>query len=161
MDSKTCFKCLKHKPLSEFYKHSRMVDKHLNKCKDCTKEDVRKHRQENLERIRAYDKLRGSMPHRVAARKEYAKTLEGKLAHARAHKKFKVSNPVKDKAHNAVNNAVRDGRLIPWPVCAIPECCSRPEAHHPDYTRPLDVVWLCAKHHREAHAIAKKLKEAA
>lgn len=25
------------------------------------------------------------------------------------------------------------------------------QAHHEDYARPLDVRWLCFKHHRETH----------
>lgn len=40
MDTKVCFKCGRELPLSSFYKHSRMGDGHLNKCKDCTRKDV-------------------------------------------------------------------------------------------------------------------------
>ena len=36
----------------------RYVDGHLNKCKDCTKTDVKLHREDNLERIKEYDRNR-------------------------------------------------------------------------------------------------------
>lgn len=38
---KICFKCKEEKELNDFYKHPRMNDGHLGKCKSCTKKDVK------------------------------------------------------------------------------------------------------------------------
>lgn len=40
MEYKTCFKCGRSLPLSFFYKHPKMKDGYLNKCKDCLKKDA-------------------------------------------------------------------------------------------------------------------------
>jgi hypothetical protein len=45
-------------------------------------------------------------------------------------------------------NAIRDGRLIRKPC---EKCGKKAQAHHDDYSKPLDVRWLCFKHHREFH----------
>jgi hypothetical protein len=141
---KTCFKCLCAKPLEAFYKHGQMGDKHLNKCKECTKADVARHRQENLERVRAYDRLRASQPHRIASRQRIV---------AEYTERF----PKRKKANTAVSNAVRDGRLHKQP-CWV--CGLKAVAHHADYDRPLDVVWLCQAHHQQTHALVAKEPEA-
>lgn len=49
--------------------------------------------------------------------------------------------------------AVERGKLkkLPCQVCGAVEV----EAHHHDYDKPLDVVWLCTEHHRELHDAAK------
>lgn len=54
-------------------------------------------------------------------------------------------------ANYLLRNAVRDGRVTKWPVCAVPECSEKPEAHHADYDNPLGVTWLCKQHHKECH----------
>lgn len=150
---KRCFKCLRMLPLDDFYKHAAMADGHLNKCKECTKKDVKKHRLENIERIRQYDRMRGSMPHRVAARKEYMQTATGKRSHARALKKQREISPEKYNARAVFWRALKSGKLKKQPCF---ECGAPAEAHHPDYNRPLDVVWLCSKHHKAVHRLVKK-----
>lgn len=65
------------------------------------------------------------------------------------------------KAVNAVNNAIRDGRLK-RKSCEI--CGKSPaEAHHDDYSKLLNVRWFCRKHHIAHHvnmrAKAKKKLE--
>jgi hypothetical protein len=129
---KTCFKCGQSLPRSEFYKHSEMGDGLLGKCKSCTRRDVCNHRAENIERIRRYDIDRSMLPHRVKARASY-------------HEKYSQLFPDRIKATYAVNWAVRSGRLAkePCSVCGN----ARSQAHHGDYSKPLEVVWLCKPHH--------------
>lgn len=56
---------------------------------------------------------------------------------------------IRIKARSDVNHAIRDGKLdrMPCVVCGN----ERSEGHHEDYSKPLDVIWLCRKHHREVH----------
>ena len=66
--------------------------------------------------------------------------------------RYSIKYPERYAANIAVSSALRTGTLLPWPVCAMPECSTTDlVAHHPDYSRPLDVVWLCQVHHRAVH----------
>lgn len=142
-----CKRCNTEKHADDFYVSNQ------SRCKDCIKASVNAHRQANLERIRSYDRMRGSMPHRVAARKEYQATSAFAESHNAAAKRWTARHPERRNAHIEVGNAVRDGRLIPTPCQACGE--DKVEGHHPDYNRPLDVVWLCNQHHREAHQLTE------
>lgn len=136
MDSKACFKCGEVKPLADFYAHKAMADGHLNKCKECTKRDTKARFDAKREEIREYDRLREQSPERRARKAIYQANR-------------RTRNPDKYAARMAVGNAVRDGRLVPMPceACGLGEV----QAHHDDYSKPLDVRWLCFVHHRETH----------
>lgn len=152
---KTCFKCKRLLPITEFYVHPRMGDGRLNKCKTCAKADVRRNYEANLEHYRQYERGRASAPHRVAARAEYLKTEAGKLAEQKAKRKYAEKYPHKRTARHAVNNAVRGGRLTKKP-CEVCGSTTRIHGHHDDYSKPLEVSWLCPKHHSERHKAMRR-----
>ena len=135
---KKCFKCHETKPLSEFYKHKQMADGHLNKCKACAKNDVNKNRYKNHEHYLDYDRRRF---HENEDRRKYSYDRS---------RQYRQSNPIKKRARYLLRNAVRDGRLVQQ-TCAVCGTAENIEAHHEDYSKPLEVVWLCRKHHGEAH----------
>ena len=63
--------------------------------------------------------------------------------------RYRAKNPEKHAAHLLMRNAIRRGELV-RSACEI--CGSgRVEGHHDDYAKPLDVRWLCKKHHLQAH----------
>jgi hypothetical protein len=57
----------------------------------------------------------------------------------------------KEKARRLIREAVRQGKVIKEPCKKCGEI--EVEAHHINYDEPLNVVWLCAKHHKERHGI--------
>jgi hypothetical protein len=138
---KTCFKCGETKDRGEFYRHGQMGDGLLGKCKDCTKRDVRQHRMDNADALREYDRERSKRPERRAERTRRAYADRAK-------------HPDKTSARYAVSNALRDGRLKKRP-CAFCGFDERVEAHHHDYSKPLDVTWLCSPCHRRFHALER------
>jgi hypothetical protein len=103
-------------------------------CRDCWKKRVKANRLARIDQYDAYERERAQRPARKAAAQRYLKERRP---------------PEKRRANIAVGNAIRDGRLLrqPCEVCGA----AKAEAHHDDYTRPLDVRWLCRKHHLEHH----------
>lgn len=149
MDEKTCKKCSVLKPLSDFYKHSKMADGHVNFCKECQKSANRQNRAEKVDYYRLYDKERNALPHRVEARKAYFQTESGKESKKKSTQKYRSNHPNKYAAHTAVNNALKSGKLQKQPCCICGNKDS--EAHHEDYDLPLEVIWYCDFHHKERH----------
>jgi hypothetical protein len=150
MGNKICRKCGDDKPITEFYVHKQMADGYLNICKVCVKLRVKKHRSEN-DSVREYDRRRywedpARMEYAKKQRKEwYANNKERAFENA---KKQIKKNPEKRRAHNMVSNAIRSGKLLKQP-CKI--CGATAHAHHDDYAKPLEVIWLCPTHHMRLH----------
>lgn len=126
---KKCFKCGITKDINDFYKHPQMSDGRFGKCKECAKGDASKYSRT--------ESGRGVERSRNRRRNKYLSDA------TRLHRQ---RNPLKYRARNAVNNAIRDGKLVRMP-CRI--CGEKAQAHHEDYSKPLEVDWLCFKHHRE------------
>jgi hypothetical protein len=104
------------------------------RCKECIKELARVNYRKSPAERRAYEQKRQQDPARRLKKLEYQATHRAK-------------NALKSIARIRLTTAVKFGRVIKQPC----EVCGekKSEAHHPDYTKPLDVVWLCLPHHRE------------
>lgn len=152
---KECKQCLKTLPLSEFY--STKTGK-FSKCKECIKKNVKQNREEKEEYYKAYDRNRPNKAERNKLNIERQKTEKGKAIHNNACRAWGERNKDRRQVQIAVSNAVRDGRLqkLPCFICGEAEV----EGHHPNYDAPLDVIWLCVKHHKEIHTLYDKEQDA-
>lgn len=156
----TCKTCGAEKPATDFYQYD---GRPMSTCKECVKFKVRANRAANIDRYREYDRQRAFRPDRVAARKAYQEQVKRDPVKAaeggKTSKAWRVRNPPKRNAQIAAGNAVRDGRLEKQP-CVRCGATERIQAHHEDYSKPLDVMWLCRPchgiRHREINAERRK-----
>jgi hypothetical protein len=63
-------------------------------------------------------------------------------------------NPEKRAAQILLNSAVAAGKVTRQP-CEVCGSTYRVHGHHEDYSKPLEVHWLCPTHHKQAHGIFK------
>lgn len=87
----------------------------------------------------------------VAYEHEYCKKPEVKARKAE-QARLRLRDPAQRHKHEArwaVRRAIQAGKLHrgPCEVCGAAQA----DAHHDDYSRPLDVRWLCRSHHVEVH----------
>jgi hypothetical protein len=141
---KTCKRCFELKPSSEYYNGD-------SSCKPCRRSFVEAHRQEKRKDPKWVERELDRQRQKERRRRESG--LASKPS-PEASKKWIRLNNQKRIAHHAVNNAVRNGRLTKAPC----ELChaEKSEAHHEDYSRPLDVNWLCTTCHNERHNQIRK-----
>jgi hypothetical protein len=127
---KRCNRCGVVKLYEDFYRYAPAKDGLQRVCKPC-------HIEANRRSALRHPETRAA----AAARRP----REARLARSYA---WKAANRDKVRAHDKVLKALRSGKLTRPDRC---ERCGDEErqivAHHEDFARPLDVVWLCVPCH--------------
>ncbi|MCK5616792.1 hypothetical protein KAR91_83800 [Candidatus Pacearchaeota archaeon] len=141
--------CGRVKPLSEFYKNLAAKDGHTTRCKECLKEQSKKDYHNNpiggSARVRAYQQMNRE---KIARQRRTPGNIKKKRD---ASDLWSMLNPEKVKAHKKVGYALKTGKLIRPSTCSSCRGGGRIEAHHEDYEKPLEVIWLCSSCHRIEH----------
>jgi len=136
---KYCGLCKQTKPREQFHNSCATKDGLATKCKECQSQYASKWHWENRERC-------------LKVKKDYYARNKRKILDrcGKYLKKKMAGNTVLIKAHNSVRGMKRQ----PCEICGE----LKVEAHHPDYSKPKYIRWLCVKHHKLEHStILKKI----
>jgi hypothetical protein len=162
---KACAKCGLQKELSDFYTKQPKKEPtvaYYSSCKSCTAIEAKRYRHDNREKLLAYERERSKSETRIIYKKEYnrsqkgkeaqqkfKKSDKGKKAAARQMDRWRERNPLQAKVYKEVGMAVKHGILnrMPCQICGN----EKSEGHHEDYSKALEVIWYCRKHHKERH----------
>lgn len=133
-ETKKCITCGIEYPLSFYYKDHRNLDGLYNRCKKCHQRATNKFRIEHKELYRQYEV------------KYYEESGMGVYTRQKYYKQI--------KARQIINNALVAGTMVKYPCVVCNDIKS--EAHHEDYDKPLEIWWLCKKHHMLRHKTIKE-----
>ena len=168
--TRVCIKCGETKFLAFFpeYRNRKKEIAYCNVCKVCSRvykiKYYQNNRQECLNRSKA-QRERNPEGYKKYLRKYYRKNVEKFSIYAKMRYKEKSDQinacrrewrertdiKMKEKIHKLVRSQIKLGLLKRPENC---ECCGRKifvEGHHEDYSKPLDVKWLCKKCHENIH----------
>ncbi len=127
-EEKVCSRCKLTKPTSDFYKRKDRPGGLGSHCKSCD------YNRTNTEEMGTW-------------RRNWNKTHRDSLN--KALKEYLARNPEKKKAWSKWSKALKNGKIVKKP-CVV--CGSKSaQGHHKDYSKPLEIVWLCRKHHKDIH----------
>jgi hypothetical protein len=135
---KCCRACKRVKPPTEFSSHRLAKDGHRHDCKSCVKV--------------GHAKTKAKTKAQIAKLMEQATQPQRRIANRVAVKAWKQRNPQAVHARTVLARAVRKGKVEREHICQVADCDrATSDAHHHDYSAPLEVVWLCSQHHRRLH----------
>lgn len=172
IDVKRCPKCDTMKPFEGFYRNKSAKDGRSSLCKECTRSAVHKYRasdkgkakeaeyfssdkfKETQRRFLKSDKGKACRKRYTGSEKylELLRTEPYREMNRRGQERYRATEAgqIKNKARTKVRLALRSGKLerLPCDVCGSTD---KVESHHQDYSKPLEVLWLCKEHHAQAH----------
>ena len=133
---KKCSSCGDIKAFDLFQKRSASRDGLTSSCDSCLK-------------IRDRARYINERSYRLERHKIYMLSEKGKQSHKESVEKWQANNKEKRAAHILLGSAIKQKKITKAPCAKCGEL--KVEAHHEDYSRPLDVTWLCQPHHKARH----------
>lgn len=173
MSTQVCTKCELEFPVDQFgtYKNRNRVliykrcatcranykSEHYRKNEEAYKSRAKTHLENNREhhRIRSRKYREDHYEHLSQLAKQRYTSEQGRVANKMRSRKYRENpiNRMKEKARGAVNSLVRKGVLSKPSTCMECSKLGKVEAHHDDYSKPLEVLWVCRKCHFRKHTI--------
>jgi len=146
---KKCVTCGQAKTIEAFYPRVGTRDGRHAACKDCLKRYARDRYDKNRDSI--LGKARKDREENPAKYREYDRRFYENNKRSRSDdiRRRQKKDPRKEQAR--VKAKVMLKILDIDPVCVVCGDSSRVHAHHPDYDKPFDVIFLCSRHHRRLH----------
>jgi hypothetical protein len=143
-----CTRCGAEKPLTSFYRKPDRPNGYSSHCKSC---------------INAYEKQRVQDPevrarkradHRASYRRNRECVRQRRPPYdpdAAAERYARRRGTPEQRARSLISGEVQSGRIVKPHACQDCEARGPVQAHHEDYSRPLDVMWLCTQCHGKRH----------
>ncbi len=160
---KKCSSCKDKKLPTEFHACKTAKDGLYTRCKACTKIQAADYYQANKTKLNEQNKWRRYMSKDNIARRKARKEVkafyeQSKEANKKYYEQKKEARKIANKKHyekrclikskksvafHAVNHAVKSGSLIRPTVCPVCSAEAFNVAYQKDYTKPLEVKWMC------------------
>lgn len=132
-----------------------MTPHHKHLCRSCSSKRMREWRSKNKERDKQTNiKSRLKLADKIKSKRRL-KYLAGEPRNpntSEVNRLWRINNREKVNAKAAVRLAIKNGVLNRPETCSYCNSNICIVAHHHDYTRRLDVVWLCQSCHRRLHS---------
>jgi len=149
---KVCTFCKIVKDLNMF-RHMSGKRSHLLQtlCRDCENKNAREHYRKNRENFRAYKQkyYQDNRGECLQRRRRYYENNQEEIIKKRL--RYYKENPKMSKAQYLVKRQIKKGEIKRPNTCEYCEKEGKVHAHHCDYNKPLEVIWLCPKCHKNWH----------